>query len=653
MNPAPQISVIMPVFNAERFLRQTIDSILSQTFSDFELIIINDGSSDKSVEIIEGYTDERIRLIHNERNIGITATLNKAISLCKAELIARMDADDIMHPNRLQLQFEKIHSDNEIAVLATRINFMNEDGDVTGEWNTDSEAVSEGQIRAIMPRTNCIAHPTVMMRKDIALKYGYRAEQKNTEDWDLWLRILGDGLRIAKLSEALLDYRVHTTSVTAIHKKEESLQVRLMRARRNFLVHQLKRFRINGFFMMCLVAQLRNFVKHTLDNKVVPFGRGVKRVFTYAPGHTLGEQEKLKRALQDWKGNNLFLFPYLHEGGAEQVHADILNAVNDENALVLITGFSSNKSYLPRFEEHAQVLEIPNLANHPFTGKHAVIQIADALNNRENVNVFGANSEFFFELVPVLSEKIKKHYLIHAFKYQPDGNALHKSWLRYINAISSYIFISHESQKEFEKLCFYNNVPKAGRDKLMFIANAVHEYAEPTSHKNLRVLFVGRDSAEKRVELFLRIAKNVFGAQPNIEFSVVGMNAKKSSSNVQFFGSITDKATMNKLYSEHDVLLLTSNREGFPLVIMEAMAHGLAIGSTPVGDIPNRLNESFATITTSIDDDIVVNDLSEFVLKLGKNKTLLNSMKTNAYNEAKSSFSWAKFERAYRSLFEK
>src|SRR5215212_7675082 len=100
----PALSVLMPVYNAEKFLREAIDSILSQSFTDFEFIIINDGSTDSSCDIIRSYEDKRIVFVENEKNLGITATLNKGIKLAACELIARMDSDDISYPERLQKQ---------------------------------------------------------------------------------------------------------------------------------------------------------------------------------------------------------------------------------------------------------------------------------------------------------------------------------------------------------------------------------------------------------------------------------------------------------------------------------------------------------------------------------------------------------------------
>ena len=124
----PLITVLMPVFNADKYLNIAIDSILSQTFSNFEFLIIDDGSTDKSVEIIQAYTDSRIRFIQNVSNQGISATLNKGISLSTTELIARMDADDICYPERLENQYNFFMADPECALLSTSVREISKDG---------------------------------------------------------------------------------------------------------------------------------------------------------------------------------------------------------------------------------------------------------------------------------------------------------------------------------------------------------------------------------------------------------------------------------------------------------------------------------------------------------------------------------------------
>src|SRR5688572_53842 len=125
--PQPLVTVLMPVYNAERFLSEAIDSILQQSLTDFEFLIIDDGSTDCSREIINAYKDDRIRLVQNESNLAITASLNKGIHLARASLIARMDADDISYPERLQKQYNYLSNHPDCALLSTSARVITED----------------------------------------------------------------------------------------------------------------------------------------------------------------------------------------------------------------------------------------------------------------------------------------------------------------------------------------------------------------------------------------------------------------------------------------------------------------------------------------------------------------------------------------------
>ncbi len=125
--PKPLVTVLMPVFNAEKYLREAIESILNQTLIEFEFLIIDDGSSDNSISIIRSYSDSRIRFIQNEHNLGISKTLNRGIELASAELIARMDADDISYPQRLQKQYDYINNNEDCALLSTWTRMITED----------------------------------------------------------------------------------------------------------------------------------------------------------------------------------------------------------------------------------------------------------------------------------------------------------------------------------------------------------------------------------------------------------------------------------------------------------------------------------------------------------------------------------------------
>lgn len=188
MAQQPLISVVMSVYNGARFLREAMDSMLAQTFANFEFVIINDGSTDGSREIIEGYDDRRIRLYEQE-NQGIARALNRGIGLARAGLIARMDADDISAPRRLEKEYDFMRSHPEFAVVAAGTALMTEDGrrgPLSFEAGTAWRELGDDDI----VRKSLVWHGSVMYGKAEFLEAGgYRPETVPAEDLDLWLRL--------------------------------------------------------------------------------------------------------------------------------------------------------------------------------------------------------------------------------------------------------------------------------------------------------------------------------------------------------------------------------------------------------------------------------------------------------------------------------
>jgi glycosyltransferase involved in cell wall biosynthesis len=199
----------MSVYNAEKYLEKAIESILTQSLYDFEFIIINDKSNDSSSDIISKFADQdqRIKYIENENNRGLTYSLNKALELAQGEYIARMDADDISTPYRLEKQFDYLQKNKEISLIGTSAYNINEDGEVIAERNVPLEYE---EIKKSINLINPIIHPSVMFRKkDILDIGGYNEEFKKVQDYELWFRIIANGLKVENLSDRLLYYRVN------------------------------------------------------------------------------------------------------------------------------------------------------------------------------------------------------------------------------------------------------------------------------------------------------------------------------------------------------------------------------------------------------------------------------------------------------------
>lgn len=214
----PKVTVIMPVYNGEKYLNEAIDSILGQTFKDFEFLIINDGSTDKTGEILESYNDPRIKIIDNEKNIGLTKSLNKGLKLARGEYIARQDADDISMTERLEKEVLFLDHNKNIALVGTYYYMINEKGKIlnTAKLLTNSEEIKIGLLKG-----NRFGHGSVMFRGECVKEVGYyREELGPVEDYDLWLRI-SDRYDIANIPEPLYKWRININSVSV---KEKSLQ---------------------------------------------------------------------------------------------------------------------------------------------------------------------------------------------------------------------------------------------------------------------------------------------------------------------------------------------------------------------------------------------------------------------------------------------
>lgn len=221
-----KVSVILPAYNAADTVGEAIESILRQTWTDWELIVINDGSKDKTKEEILGYTDERIRYIENDGNKGLIYTLNRGLELAKGEYIARMDADDISLPARLEKQVRYLDAHKDVVVLGTGFKTF-------GEGITSSVVLlgeDDKQIKANYLTEFPFAHPTVMMRRVAGLRYN--GDYKNAEDYRLWLDLMSEG-RYHNLQEVLLHYRISPSQVT--QRASASQQEATLRCRWEFL----------------------------------------------------------------------------------------------------------------------------------------------------------------------------------------------------------------------------------------------------------------------------------------------------------------------------------------------------------------------------------------------------------------------------------
>jgi len=218
---SPIVSVVMSVFNGERFLREAVESILAQSLRDFEFIIIDDGSTDRSASMLDYYQNSDVRLkVHHREHGGLIESLNRGCALAQGKYIARMDADDVAIKDRLAWQIEFMDAHPEVGVVGGAVEWIDSAGKSLGIFGYPCE---DRQIKATLLQGCALWHPTVVLRKAAFVwAGGYRSVFVDGEDYDLWLRI-ADRFQLANLHSVLLKYRIHPSQVSMRQTKQQTL----------------------------------------------------------------------------------------------------------------------------------------------------------------------------------------------------------------------------------------------------------------------------------------------------------------------------------------------------------------------------------------------------------------------------------------------
>lgn len=250
----PRVSVVMAAYNAAEHLSAAIDSILGQTFEDFELIVIDDGSTDETSAIIQGYQDPRLRPVRNPRNLGLIASLNRGLDLARGEFVARMDADDESLPRRFEEQVRFLDAHPEIGLCGTAIETF---GARSERWALECEPA---RVRCQMLFDPGLSHPTVMFRRSIQARHNLRYDPAylHAEDYALWVRFAAV-TQVANLPSVLLGYRLHPHSIS--HSNRDTQRQTADRVRRE----QIQRLGIEPTeHQMAIHTTLMRGAPHTL-----------------------------------------------------------------------------------------------------------------------------------------------------------------------------------------------------------------------------------------------------------------------------------------------------------------------------------------------------------------------------------------------------
>lgn len=350
-----------------------------------------------------------------------------------------------------------------------------------------------------------------------------------------------------------------------------------------------------------------------------------------------------------------FLFPTYHIGGAEKVHLKIVHCLRKCNPVVFFTNRSINSALKKQFIQSAKIFDLGhfNYFDNSVYINFWVGVLCTIINNNKTCVVFGCNNVLFYKLIPYLKPQICCIDLIHAF-----GGGIEDVSLPYVNRLNKRVVINKRTMNDLKNQYRLNGITEKMNERVFLIENCV-KIPELVRRKNnkstLKVLYVGRGSEEKRVNLIGKVSHLCYLSNLPVEFTLVG-DVKDSVEEqyrryCNFLGELADEKQISEIYSNSDILLLVSSREGFPLVIMEAMAHGIVTISTDVGGISEHIcNEYNGFLIKNESDDLIVKDVFGVLSKLTSDKILMDKISHEAYEYAKTNFNCKKFCSEYKNL---
>jgi glycosyltransferase involved in cell wall biosynthesis len=527
-------------------------------------------------------------------------------------------------------------------MVAAKAILIDPEGAECGVWNDDDSFASSEQIVQRLPRANCIAHPSIMIRTPLLSTHGYDPQQRHCEDYDLWLRLAADGHRIDKLDQQFLKYRINPLSVTALSNRKHP-DLKNVRTKTLFVQKRLKQLKVNIF-------TLRVFLYIILD------------LYYYFGKMALDLMFRLVTGLGMLTGNILpvrnnsglfFFFPFFHLGGAEIVHRDMVTCLKPEHPWVFFTKRSPKKDALRG--DFAKVSRVFNWwlllkYSYPFSAGF----MAGIINRHPRAVVFGCNTLFFYKMLPLLSPEVRKIDLIHAF-----GGGAELFSLPVVHLLNRRVVITQQTAQDLAAQYRSNGIDPSLGQRVLLIENRVDipvQIPEKRVDAPLQLLYVGRGTEEKRVRLVGKIAAACARNGLPVEVTLVGDAAgavdPADRDFCRFTGELSDRALIARQYDRAHILLVTSSREGFPMVIMEAMAHGVVPISTDVGGISRHLtqgNNGWLVDATSAEERIV-DDFCRIIQRLCDDRQQLQTMSRAAFDHACEHFSGREFCSAYRSL---
>jgi glycosyltransferase involved in cell wall biosynthesis len=659
----PQVTVLMSVYNGEKWLSESIESVLEQTFQDFEFVIIDDASTDRSADIINSYKDGRIIYARNAHNMGLTKSLNKGIGLARGEYIARMDADDISVANRLEKQVTFMDANPEVAVCSSYTVFIDELGKKLNSWNDDIENVTYSQIRKTLPQKNCLSHTSVLMRAHIVRAYLYNELQKHSQDWDLWLRLVQDNHRIDKIPDCLVRNRIHSGSVTATTQRDEGKQ-RAQVVRRNFLRFQITNGKVNVFFLFIL----KGYLKFKWKEQVRPFRERVANILSIPYAFVLFQKlkNKIDMVKRTSKSDRIVISgASVSSGGVEKVLMDVASSVRDNYDLIFIATDGKNSNWQEEFEKNFKEVFIFRKKLPIHVRKKLLIWTLSRLG--AGVVIFSSSpllASYVGEVKRYLSGT-KLIDIVHTEKAMTE-----RMTFEVIRYVDKRVLISNALFERSKRHYRGHTLEQENISKLVVIKNAIesssyNEKKEKGTFKrehNIEeahvVTFLGRVDRDKDPLSFVEVAQGC--KRKDIGFVIAGGSSYRDGffekveervrgiSNLYLLGHVED---VPGLLSDSDVMVLTSPGEGLPISILEAMVCGVPVIANNVGAVNEIVRDGENGFLVDRDEQMIER-IEECITLLISDTSLRSRITDNARRTVEEEFSVNIFKDKYRQLIE-
>lgn len=590
----PKVSVIMPVYNGEKYLAEAIESILGQSFRDFEFIIIDDASRDDSYKILEEYKekDYRIILLKNEKNLGLTKSLNIAIQKAKGDYIARMDADDISLENRFAEQVDFLENNNDIDLVGGDVDFID-------NINLKHKIIfDKNKIKKVFYHHNPIIHPTWMFRKNVLEKVSYDEKILYAQDYKFLADLLKNNFTFTNLDEKILNFRLGADSISQknnVLQRYYSLEVR----------------------------------KFLFKNKLYPKYKKIFLSGQYLKYYYLVFKNKLEK-------NNQAIFLSSLRGGGFTYLKNFLN--NSEKKYFVITR-NDNQENLVFLEKHNQVKEI-----FVYDSFLSIFKIIVFLKRNQIAIIFaqGVRAIIWGRILKIFLHKLVLINIFHGYFFVHYKNIFKRKIALFYERIfyhldNGQIFLT-ESDKNFAQqnrsLARINVIIV---NEINFPEKLTKNFSKPI----LNIGFLGRWRYEKGIDIFLEIIKELnkrhsekylffVKGDGDIEYEKKVFEVAQKYNNLKiekFDNNIKD------FFSKIDLLIFPSRHEGMPITILEATAYGVPVLASDVCGNRDLLINNKTGFLVDLDDNNfvkIIENLDNFDLAKIAEENIINLIEKNS-----------------------